>query len=424
MLYPSILISLLPFTYAASSCLRFADANSINQLFSDGGPGTKVLLCPSKTYRLSTTIVFTAADQELATFGYPTGSERATVLVTASNIATAIQGDCRRCARVAVRHLVVDGNRQKLGRMVAHEPGGLVILGGNEAQTISHCLIQNPRGFTAVHIREGDKLSCTGALIESNTIGPAGEEYDPMYDGEDPETSPHGRPLSDGLTIACRDSTVRENTFIDNTNTGIVIYCSPGTMVTQNLISTRAHSAMAGILMVDSAPFDGDYKGLIVKQNVIDAAVKPIRVGIGLGAAVLSDDTQTILKGGTVSSNEIKGNFMGYGITAAGLDGWIVQENRDTAKHEGKRSNRCFDDFENPQPMPYLWDEKSVINSVFQSDFVDGEFQYGRSCVGDANNSRLHRRIRRCRGRGGFGIPTRRARTRTTGTLHWFFTDG
>jgi hypothetical protein len=376
-------ISCLTLTTCAPNCLRFANYASINQLFIDGGPGTKVLLCPSKTYRVLGTIVFTAADQELATYGYPTGSERA-VLQVAGDVATAIQGDCRRCARVAMRNLVIDGNREKFGRIVDSDAAtGLIVLGGNEGQTVAECWIKDPRGFTAIHIREGDKMSCTGAVIEKNEIGPVGNEFDPEVDGPDPEMSPLGRPLADGISIACRDSFVLENTFYDNTDAAIVVYCSPGTLIHANRISTNRMSAMAGILLVDSTPFDGDYTGTTIKGNIIDAASRIIRVGIGLGAAVWSDDIDTILWGGSVLANGIKGKHMGYGIAAAGLKGWTIKDNWDEAVHRGKRSARCFDSPVNPDPLAFLQWSETIKSTSIQPDFVDQEFQYGMSYFPD-----------------------------------------
>ena len=378
LLFCSIFIS-LPLVRSAPTCLRFADAVTINQLFTDGGPGTKVLLCPSKVYHLTSTIVFTAADQELATFGYPTGPERATLRVQTPNLATAIQGDCRRCARIKVHSLIIDGNRAGLGRMLEFDPSGLIVIGGNEGQSVKQCKVMDPRGFTAVHVREGDKLSCTGAVIEKNEIGPVGDEYDPAVDGDDPEMSPIGRPLADGISIACRDSFVRDNTFFDNTAAAIVIFCSPGTLVQANHIYAKKTSMMGGILMVDSTPFDGDYSKMVVKSNIINAVSRTIRVGIGIGAAVWSDDIDTILKGGSVIANGFKGNYMGYSIAAAGLNAWTIKDNWDESVHQGKRSARCFEEPINPDPMSFLYYGDTVKESDIQSGFTDGEFQYGMS---------------------------------------------
>jgi hypothetical protein len=372
-----IALALLSPTLAAPSCLRFADYNNINQAFTDGGPGTKVFLCPGKTYRLTGTIVFTSADQELATFGHPTGSDRATLLLN-GDFATAIQGDCRRCARVSLSSLIIDGNRRKLGRIVDQALStGLIVFGGNEGQTIDNNWIKDPRGFTAIHIREGDKLQCKGATLEKNEIGPVGEEYNAEVDGPDPEMSPLGRPLADGVSIACKDSYVRDNTFYDNTDAAVVIYGSPGTIVHSNNIQSRKLSSMAGILMVDSTPFDGDYTGMIVRNNMIDAATRIIRLGIGVGPPVWSDDTETVLKGGSVIGNGLRGKYMGYGIAAAGLDGWTIKDNWDEAVHGGEKSARCFEEPVNPDPVAFLHNSALIKNSEIQEGFVDQPFEYG-----------------------------------------------
>jgi hypothetical protein len=272
----------------------------------------------------------------------------------------------------------VDGNRRKKGRAI-EDVAGLVILGGNEGQRISDCKIRDPRGFTAVHVREGDKLSCTGAVVEKNEIGPVGDEYDPAVDGPDPEVSPLGRPLADGLSIACKDSIIRDNTFIDNSDASIVIYCSPGTVVSGNRITAKKVDAMAGILMVDVTPWNGDYTGTIVKGNTIDASSRTIRVGIGIGSAVWSDDVESVLKGGTVQANTIKGHWMGYGIAARGLSSWTVKENVDEARHQGVLGPRCFGEPVNPEPMPFVFTESSITDSTFQSGFEDHAFEYGMS---------------------------------------------
>lgn len=390
---------------AAVDCLRNADHITINQKFIDGGPGTKVFLCPDSKHRISGTIIFTAADQELATSGYPTGSRRATISIENDRVATAIRGDCRRCARISIKNVIVDGGRDRLGRIQDHNNApGLIVIGGNEGQTISHCWVKEPRGFTAIHVREGDKLQCRLAVIEGNEIGPVGEEYNPIEDGPDPESSPLGRPLADGISIACQDSTVRDNNIYDCTDAGIVVYCSPGTRVTGNTVSTRRQSAMGGIFMVDAAPFEGDYSGVVVQDNTFDAAGRAMRVGIGLGLSILGDDIETILSGGKVIHNHLKGRYMGYGIAAAGLSNWEITENWSDATHSGTMSARCFDDVVNPDPVPFLYHGKTVTKSKVQPGFVDSDFAYGElTCPPLAD-------VQSC------ALTETRTRTRTTST--------
>lgn len=377
-----LLLALAPVAAGAAKvdCIRFADHRVINAMFSEGGPGTKLMLCPGVEYALTGTIVFTGADQELATAGYPTGDERAVLRVDTEFLATAVQGDCRRCARVSLRNLVIDGARPKFGRVAdANNAPGLIVIGGNEGQRITNCRIRDPRGFTAIHVREGAKLNCKGAIVEKNEIGPVGEEYNPVLDGPDPESSPFGRPLADGISIACRDSSVRDNIITDCTDAGVVVYCSPGTTISGNRISTNRQSSMGGILLVDDAPFGGDYSGVVVRDNVLDAAKRAMRVGIGLGLSVLSDDNETLLKGGQVVGNHLEGNHMGFGIAAAGLEGWTIQDNWSDAKHSGKKSSRCFDEPVNPDPVPFVYNKATVTKSTVQKGFLDRDFAYSES---------------------------------------------
>lgn len=385
----------------AGDCLRFADHQIINAHFSNGGPGTKVYLCPGTEYPLGGTIVFTAADQELATLGYPSGDQMARLRIDSERVATAIQGDCRRCARVAVRNLIIDGARKVLGRVRdANNSPGLIILGGNVGQTVRECAITDPRGFTAIHVREGAKLNCRGVVIERNEISSVGEEYDKAYDGPDPEASPWGRPLADGISIACRDSVVRDNFLTDCTDAGIVVYCSPGSRIENNRVETLHRSAIGGILLVDSAPFDGDYTGVVVKDNVLDARSRAMRVGIGVGLSVLSDDIETILKGGSVISNTLMGDYLGYGIAAAGLADWTIIDNLDQGRYEGEPSDRCFDEPVNPHPQAFIYNSATLEKSTIQDGFYDSDFAYsesmalgradGQSCASTASARRQY----------------------------------
>lgn len=56
----------------------------------EGGPGTRVSLCPGTTFQLTGPVVFTAKDQELSTQGYPTDETRAKLLPMGKTI-TAVQ---------------------------------------------------------------------------------------------------------------------------------------------------------------------------------------------------------------------------------------------------------------------------------------------------------------------------------------------
>lgn len=74
---------------------------------------------------------------------------RSSLPTLVANISIRHSGDCRRCAHVAVKNLVIDGNRAKLGRVLPtdspEEPSPLVLLGNNEGQVVSGCTIRDPR---------------------------------------------------------------------------------------------------------------------------------------------------------------------------------------------------------------------------------------------------------------------------------------
>lgn len=185
---------------------------------------------------------------------------------------------------------------------------------------------------------------------------------------------------------------------MDTTDAAIVIYGSPGSLIASNHILSSTRSQMAGILMADLEPFDGDYTNTRVINNTLEAEENALmRVAIGLGAAVLSDDFETIIHGGIVKENKIKGIGMGYGIVASGLKDFIVVENESTARHGGKRGSKCLVPVEpgeegyeglteaekehgvirNPLPTAFLRNERYIVGGEWQEDFIQGEFAYG-----------------------------------------------
>lgn len=166
-------------------------------------------------------------------------------------------------------------------------------------------------------------------------------------------------------------------TFVDTTDAAVVIYGSPGSTVSHNKVTARSMSQMGGILMVDYGPFGGSYLGTKVAHNTIDALGGLIRVAIGVGPPVWSDDFETVLTDGDVRDNIMRGYWMGYGIAAAGVKGFTIVDNVSTARHSGTLGDRCpLEPVENSPPAPFLFSAASV-QGEFQKEFVDGAIQYG-----------------------------------------------
>ena len=93
--------------------------------------------------------------------------------------------------------------------------------GSNENQLIEYVHSYDPRGWSCLHITEGN-LSCYNVTVENNDIGPCGNDRFQQW--------------ADGLSISCRDAIVRNNYVTGPTDGGIVLFGSPGTQVYNNTI--------------------------------------------------------------------------------------------------------------------------------------------------------------------------------------------
>jgi hypothetical protein len=185
--------------------------------------------------------------------------------------------------------------------------------------------------------------------------------------------------------------------FVDITDASMVIYGSPGSLIDDNTIRAQHRNSMGGILLSDYGPWEGNYTNTRVSSNTIEADEGTlIRVGIGLGASILSDDTESVLFGGIVRENVLKGYGMGYGIAAAGLRDFVVVDNESKARHGGRLGDRCLvpleeDDIaakgmteeqrdtgviKNPRPAAFLRNSKLIEGGRWQSDFIDSSFFY------------------------------------------------
>jgi hypothetical protein len=98
------------------SCVSPDPANTVtdrlNQLLSSGGNGYVLSLCPSQQYMITAPILFAAPNQEISTQGYPTGDDRATLVVSGpvsngTGHTNAVDGTCNTCSGVKLRNIQV-----------------------------------------------------------------------------------------------------------------------------------------------------------------------------------------------------------------------------------------------------------------------------------------------------------------------------
>ena len=110
------------------SCQSPDPANTVtdrlNQLLANGGNGYVLSLCPGKQYLITQPLAFAAPNQEISTQGYPTGDQRATLVVSGpvangAGHTTAVDGTCTNCGGVKLRNIQVRIHRLGLDFDVA-----------------------------------------------------------------------------------------------------------------------------------------------------------------------------------------------------------------------------------------------------------------------------------------------------------------
>jgi hypothetical protein len=307
-------------------CIPSGDQAAINARLVLAGD--VAVLCPGAVFQLTAPVVFSADRQAVYTKGLPTDARRAVLRITSPSVTGAVQMLDR--SDVVLSNVVVDGDRPKLGRL---DGDALIQAGGSASgQVVREVRALETRSWSTIHIFEGGSPRCAGALIEDNEIGPAGR--------------PDGN-WADGISLACTNSIVRDNTITDATDGAIVIFGAPGSVVEGNVIRAEHQTMLGGINMVDYLPFAGDFTGVRVQGNTIDAAGAVIRIGLGMGDRVWvcrdlakAPKDQTLF-GATVTGNTLQGGHMQYGFAVDGVRDWTVTGNTDRATHSGKPTVNC-----------------------------------------------------------------------------------
>lgn len=323
------------------------------------GAGSVAELCPGAVFELSSTVTFSAPDQEIRTRGLPTDGSRALLRVAHVNVTTAVAATDQ--SGVQLRHVIVDGSRPQLGIGF----GGLLEFGGAaDGQVVEWVKAYEPRGWSVLVVNEGAGLTCTGATVRNNQLGPAGRaEYI----------------IADGISLACRSSTVTDNLIVDATDGGIVIFQAPGSLVARNEIRAENRILFYGISMVDEGPFDNDFTGTQVSDNLIDASGALIRHGIDMGpwvGCIPPAGATTRNRGATVQGNTLLGDYMGYGFVVAGVEDWTVTGNSDLSNHVPPTwQHECFG-AEVDLPASFQID-LDLSTGTFQPEFQDAVLGFG-----------------------------------------------
>lgn len=318
------------------SCIPSGDETTINGALM--WTGSEAVLCKGAVFNISNPIVFSRDYQKLYTSGHPTGDKRALLRVTHESVVKAIIMHGR--SNVELSSVVVDGNRPEFGD-VKYSPvlfgGALISAGGSVVgQVISNIKAYEPRGWTCLHLSEGQnkRQRCNGAIVKDSEFGPSGLDKSAT---------------ADGISLACRNSILFQNVITDTTNAGIVIFGAPGSVVEGNTIRAVKIGSRCGIKMVDFDPYKGSYNNTRVYRNTIDAQGAEIREGIAMGRytrLACRESLGDVLFGATVSDNILLGDYMGHGMVVDGVRDWNVTGNVELAKQNGTPLLHCREKLE------------------------------------------------------------------------------
>ena len=344
--------SSLPSDATDGACLNSGDQTDINSQLR--GPGSVVWLCQGAVFELTGPVMINADRQQIATVGLPIDDRRAILRVTAASLTNAV--NMRDYSSVVLSNIIIDGNRPELGPA----DGDALILAGGYAsgQVIRYVKVFDTRSWSSLQLIQGGlppEQPCQNAVVENNEVGPAG-------------TSDN---WADGISLACRDSIVRNNVVTDATDGGIVIFGAPGSLIENNVVRAETRTLLGGINMVDHGPYNGSYAGTIVRNNTIDAAGAVIRVGLAMGPRVWQclppASAEDTVHGAIVTGNTLMGPNMEYGFAISGVKDWIVTGNVDQAEHHGSPSKDCAGRVASP-PSGFLYSPHHS-QGTFQPEF-------------------------------------------------------
>ena len=339
-------------TSATLPCIPSGDHASIQRALTR--PGSRAMLCRNAVFDLSETVLFTHDNQQIYTQDFPRDDSRALLRVVGKGVATAVSAESS--DYVTLRNVIIDGNRPQLG----FAEGALINFGrGVEGRDAEGHLVEwvkayEPRGWAVIYLGG----PCRGAVARNNEVGPAGRaEF----------------LVADGISLECHDAVVENNTIIDATDGGIVIFQSPGALIANNTIRAETRTMLYGISMEDYWPLEGDFTGTRVTGNVIDAAGAMIRRGIGMGAHVgchLEGEPFLRSRGAVVTGNTLMGDHMAYGFVVGGVEDWTVTGNVDLSTHlTPVEVADCFGKVVDP-PAGFQLDPMTS-SGTFQAEFED-----------------------------------------------------
>lgn len=373
----TIIIILACFGHAVS-------ANSTTkQLQETLNKGADLVLEKGMIYRIDSTLRLTRSGQRIYTDGVQSIRDYATLQLVNPTIVTIINAEGVK--DILIKDVRIDGNRDNMRPEARKTPMlpfiSLGKLGGDD-QTIKNCIITNARnagGWAAIHVQE----YAFRTIIQDNII--FGSGVDVLGNGRSALEYPGG--WGDGISVAARNSTVKNNLIIDVVDEGIMVQGAPGTKVFDNVIVALSREVLAGVALIDPASYclidsvenTYDYRGVEVKNNLVHALGARVHIGYPCGKNVFSiQQTDQIIVGAEVMNNAIIGKIGGYGYAVGGVKDFIVTNNTAQAVFEEKGDGSL----NNPPDAAaaFIYDANRIIDTKLQKEFKPAQKHIDHLC--------------------------------------------
>jgi len=340
--------------------------------------GDDLVLQQGAIYPISQTLSYRKDGQKIYTRGATYPAQYARLKLVNPDVMQLIWGGG--VDGVRLEHVICDGNRYELSTVPKPATGGggqppLVQVGGRggDNAVVRECVFMSTRTWSTLKIHEGS----SGCIAENNIILGAG--VDARGNGREEAEVPFA--WGDGISCASKGSIIRNNLIIDPTDVAIVLYGAPGSIAENNVATCISRESLGGINLVDPLkPYymddegiDTDYRGVKVRNNLIDAYGARIHISLPVGSVPwMPKHRGKYLVGGEVTGNEITGGACAYGIAAHGLKDWKITGNKSTGNYSGLAE---FGEHRNPpdDPTAFIYDKATVLSSKLQSDFVEAE---------------------------------------------------
>jgi len=350
-------------------------ANKITQQLQEKlDSGADLELESGKVYNIDATLKLTTAGQRIYTKEADNIRDYAIIRLVNPTLVTIINAEGLK--NVVIEKVRIDGNRDNLQPVAGKIPmKPFISLGksGGDDQVVKNCIITNARcsgGWAAIHVHE----NAFRTVVQDNII--FGSGVDVLGNGRSALEYPFG--WGDGISVAARNSVVKNNLIIDAADEGVMVQGAPGTMVKDNVVVAFSREVLGGIALIDPAEYclldplknTYDYSGIEVSNNLVHALGARVHIGYPCGMDVWSwkvGNEKTIV-GAEVTDNEMIGEVGGYGVAVGGVKNFKITGNKISAVFE-ERGDGLHN---NPpdEPAAFIYDKARTFDCELQQEFV------------------------------------------------------